>query len=347
MSVLVCKKCGMPWEECGNTYERKDKKKTDHYCSNCGSKKKPVEAIVSENRFWKSVRVKEALRLSSPDKFELPEGVVIEEKKPKGTLAGLENGEHSERDYYELGRRMASREVPITDNIIQFEDQPYTGNALIIGDVHLPFEKKEYLEFCKSVYDKYNCDRAYSVGDFLDEHKMSFHDHDPDMPSAKDELDLCKIKLQDWYKAFPNMKWCKGNHDERFYRVAYKSGIPSEMMKPLLEVLKAPDGWEYEDEFWINDSIKIYHGTGFSGKYPHAIAASEYMCNVVMGHIHSVAGIHHKVTAKDAVWGMAVGCGIDRHKSAFQYAKHMAKKPVLSCGVILNGKVPLIELMEL
>lgn len=253
-------------------------------------------------------------------------------------------------DATEAVTKILTNNVKITippHTCVTFPEENYTGNALFIGDVHLPFEHSRYLEFCARIRDKYNCDTIYSVGDFLDEHKMSFHDHDSDMPSAGDELELAKEKLKEWYREFPVMRWCKGNHDERFYRVAYKSGIPAVMMKPLLEVLEAPTGWQYEDEFWINGNIKVFHGTGFSGKYPHANAANENMCNVIIGHTHSVAGIHHKVTEKDAVWGMAVGCGIDRHKSAFQYAKHMSRKPVLSVGVVLSGSVPLIELMDL
>ena len=43
---------------------------------------------------------------------------------------------------------------------------------------------------------------------------------------------------------------------------------------------------------------------------------------------------------------MNVGCGIDAKAYAFNYGKDSRKKPILSCGVVIDGK-PYLEIMTL
>lgn len=269
--MLQCPICGASWVEYGSTYDRVGSNKTDYYCKQCGSKRKPV-----------------------------------------GT----------ERD---------------------------SNNILIIGDTHLPFEHKDYLDFILSIRDKYGVrdDNIYHAGDIVDNHAISMHEHNPNGMSSEDEIQLAADHLQPWFDNFPKMKICTGNHDALPQRQAIKMGMSDRWVRNILEVFDAPDGWEYEREFWINEDTKIMHGLGFSGLYPHANAARTNMANVIMGHIHSVAGVHWIVNERTKVFGMAVGCGIDRHSYAFDYASAMARKPVISCGVLLDGKTPLIELMDL
>ena len=46
------------------------------------------------------------------------------------------------------------------------------------------------------------------------------------------------------------------------------------------------------------------------------------------------------------VWGLAVGCGVNQTHMAFAYGRNFAKKPIISCGVVIEG-VPHIEYMSL
>ena len=50
--------------------------------------------------------------------------------------------------------------------------------------------------------------------------------------------------------------------------------------------------------------------------------------SVVMGHVHSVAGIHWGAGPEQRWFGMDVGCLIDRRAWQFAYGKHMKKKPI-------------------
>ena len=66
----------------------------------------------------------------------------------------------------------------------------------------------------------------------------------------------------------------------------------------------------------------------------------------VSGHNHSNAGISATATDQELVWGMGVGCGVDHKHMAFAYGKHFANKPIIACGVVVDGE-PHIEYMNL
>ncbi len=44
---------------------------------------------------------------------------------------------------------------------------------LVIGDLHEPFCLDSYLQHCKDVYAKYNCNRVVFIGDVIDNHYSS------------------------------------------------------------------------------------------------------------------------------------------------------------------------------
>jgi hypothetical protein len=69
---------------------------------------------------------------------------------------------------------------------------------------------------------------------------------------------------------------------------------------------------------------------------------------LAQGHIHTAGGVKFHASPKDIIWGLQVGCGIDRKSYAFQYGRDFKDKPILGCGVVLeNGRVPVFEPMEL
>ena len=209
-------------------------------------------------------------------------------------------------------------------------------NILVIGDTHLPYEKEGYLEFCKKQYDKFNCDTVVHIGDLIDSHSTSRHPFIPDAYSPGDELYYTKLKLKKWYKVFPKVKVLIGNHDIRAYKIAADSGLASKWLKGFADVLEVPN-WEFQDSYEINDTVYV-HGTGTSGVTSAYRRALNLGQNVVMGHLHSDAGIlYHKLPEK-TIWGMIVGCGVDEKSYGMNYAKNDVKKSIISCGVILDNQ---------
>ena len=220
-----------------------------------------------------------------------------------------------------------------TKTIINKKRNP--DNVLIIGDLHLPFEKDGYLEFCKEQEEKYNCGTVIHIGDLIDKHAISYHEHDPNGNSIGDEHKLALEKAKKWYKAFPNVKICIGNHDALPFRKAFTAGLPSNWLKSYQEMFESPKTWEWKFTHQIKGVI-YQHGTGLSGEMASINCARENRQSTVIGHLHTVMNTRFLASYKDLIFGMSVGCGIDHTKYAFAYGKENTRKPVIACVVVLN-----------
>jgi len=220
------------------------------------------------------------------------------------------------------------------------------NNVLIIGDTHEPFCKEGYLEFCLETQKKYNCGTVIHIGDLVDNHAVSYHESDPDGRSPGDEFKLALDNCQKWYKAFPDVLICIGNHDRLPFRKAYTAGLPKNWLKSYQEMFNSPVGWKWDFVHKFNNVI-YQHGTGLSGEMASINAARENRQSTVIGHLHTVCNTRFLASFKDLIFGMNVGCGIDHAKYAFAYGRENTRKPVLSCGVVLNGKMPINVPMNL
>ena len=215
------------------------------------------------------------------------------------------------------------------------------GNkVLIIGDTHAPFEHKDYLAFCKRMYKKYNCNVVVFIGDILDSHYSSYHESSPDGFGGEDELIKAKKSIAEFHRTFPNSLVCLGNHDLIPNRKAFSGGLSSRWIKSMEEVLETPT-WKYSDHFII-DGVKYVHGTGRKARQ----RCQQDMISTVQGHYHSESYIENYVGADGTRrFAMQIGCGINVDEYAFAYGKHFAK-PHLNVGVVIDGKLPIIEFME-
>ncbi len=236
------------------------------------------------------------------------------------------------KDIYEYSIRSHSKSQPISK-----------VNTLFVGDLHTPFMLDGYEEFAASMADKYNCDNIIFAGDIIDGHSWSYHEHDVDGMSVGDELDAAIDQLHRIYKLFPKAISLMGNHDLLIQRKAKTAGLSSRFIKSFNKILKAPEGWEFKHEH-IQDRVRYIHGSiGDAFK-----VAKDTRISTVQGHLHSKAFVQWSVSQVDAIFGLQVGCGIDHHAYAFEYAKPLSNKPIISVGVILdNGRLPLLELMPL
>lgn len=216
--------------------------------------------------------------------------------------------------------------------------------VLCIGDAHEPVSHPHYRQFCADMYLKYKCDTVVFMGDIIDHQAISFHANNPNCPGAADEFELAKERLTKWYEEFPEAYVCIGNHDERVIRLAESVNIPSRYLRDHSEVWDTP-GWKWAYDFII-DGVYYFHGTGNSGKYPAANVMQKMLMPVVMGHNHARAGVYWKANPQQRIFGMDVGCGIDVKAYQFAYGKHIKERPILACGVVLNG-VPYHEIMPI
>jgi predicted phosphodiesterase len=212
------------------------------------------------------------------------------------------------------------------------------SSVLIIGDLHLPFIKKGYLEFCVDIQRKYNCTEVVFIGDILDNHASSYHESVADGYSAGDELTVSQKMVKLWAAVFPVAKACVGNHDDIPGRKAQTGGVSNRWLKSPNEVLEVP--WEFGEEFII-DGVTYTHGTGQKAR----MRAKTEMNSIVQGHYHSESYIEWYVGPDRKIFAMQLGCGVDRRSYAMAYGRNF-KKPHINCGVIIDG-LPIIEYMPL
>lgn len=254
----------------------------------------------------------------------------------------LANVIHTAGELDDLSHRQLRRYI---SDIRDEKKGAVSGNVLIVGDLHSPFILEGYLEFCKGLYVKHNCSRVIFIGDILDQHAMSFHTPDPDGYSSGHELDLAIEQIKPWYEAFPVTDVMMGNHDFRIQRQAKASKLPKKVLKSYKEVIEAPEGWTFHNnDLEIGHNILVTHGT-----IGDAITrAKDSRQSVIQGHLHTKAYVEWSVSNKDKIFGMQVGCGLDRSSYAAAYAADNAKKPVIAAGLLIDGgKLPLVELMDL
>lgn len=219
------------------------------------------------------------------------------------------------------------------DRLLEARGKPNIG---IIADTHAPFTHPDYLEFCSQVFDKFDCGTIVHIGDEVDNHAISYHEHDPDGHSPGREAELAQLELNRWFARFPEVKVCIGNHSALIHRKAVTHGLPSKFLKSYEEIWNAPKGWQWALE-WDIQGVLFQHGTGSSGKTAHELRASANRQSTVIGHIHSHAGVKYMASKKDLIFGMNVGCGIALDAYAFAYGRPFPIRPILGCGVVLDG----------
>jgi predicted phosphodiesterase len=216
------------------------------------------------------------------------------------------------------------------------------GNVLVIGDLHEPFTRVGYREFCLEMKKKHNCQTVVFIGDILDGHYTSFHGTDPDSPySGIGELQIAKANIDKWHKSFPNAYVTLGNHDSHANRKAFANGISSTWIKSIGDILETST-WTYSDEFTFDD-VKYCHGVGRQAES----RVKEDMISGVQGHFHSKSYIRNFVGTHKRLFALQIGCGIDDKSFAFAYGKHFSKCHI-NVGIVKeNGTLPIIEYMDL
>jgi predicted phosphodiesterase len=245
------------------------------------------------------------------------------------------------RSKYEISNEVLCNDLVLIARPLDFHKTTFNpDNVLIIGDTHLPFSKEGYLEHCIEVQKKYDCGTVIHIGDLVDNHAVSYHESDVDGRSAGDEYKLALEECAKWYKAFPNVKICIGNHDRLPFRKAFTAGLPKNWLKSYQEMFNSPPTWEWDFVHKVKGVI-YQHGTGMSGEMASVNAARENRQSTVIGHLHTVCNTRYLASEKDLIFGMSVGCGIDHTKYAFAYGREATRKPVLGCAVVINGKLPI------
>jgi hypothetical protein len=217
--------------------------------------------------------------------------------------------------------------------------------VLVISDLHVPFHHADTLNFLKAIKEKYQPDRVICIGDEVDLHSLSFHEHKPDLMSPSDELKLAIEKLKYIYQIFPDVDVMESNHGSLVYRRSSANGLPRHVLKSYNDVLEAPKGWQWSFDLIIrlsNDQDCYFH----HGKTSHHLQLSQSMgMNAVSGHFHEKFAINYWASPAGLFWQMSVGFLADHKSLALAYAQNNLKRGIVGVGIILDGHPRLLPMV--
>ena len=240
--------------------------------------------------------------------------------------------------------------VPLNE-VQKYNKPPCLGDVdnsrvLIISDTHFPYHHPDTLEFLLYLSEKYNPTRVIHVGDELDKHALSYHDSDPDLPSAGDELRESLKYVKELHEMFPEMDILESNHGSLVWRKAKTHGIPRHYIKSYRDVLQVDDGWTWHFDLTITlpDGKRCYF---HHGKSSDVLKLSQQMgmC-AVQGHYHERFKVEYWGNPTGLYWGLQVGCLIDDSSYAFSYNNVNIKRPVIGTALIIDSQ-PVLEPMVL
>lgn len=217
------------------------------------------------------------------------------------------------------------------------------ANVLAIGDLHLPYARRGYLQFCRDLYKNNHCDTVIFLGDIADLHAVSYHEKSPDADGPTTEVLKAKAAVAEWYKAFPKATVVIGNHDRLLIRKAATGSVPELALKSFSEMWGTP-GWTWANSTII-DKVLYIHGDGCGGGlYPAYNTMRKMAQSVVMGHHHTAAGVKFLCNRDRRLFGMDVGCGVDWNTVQFLYQDRNPCKPIMAAGTV-NNTMPQIHVM--
>lgn len=218
------------------------------------------------------------------------------------------------------------------------------ARVLVIGDTHCPGMRRGYIDFLKRVADSYSVNRVVHIGDLVDWASISYHEKSPSLSNAVAEYDRARRQVVSLKEAFPRADWLIGNHDALTERQAISAGIPPQLLRDYGDMWDV--GWTVHPRFAkvIIDGVIYAHGDAGRGGQDAAFRqAKDNFRSTVVGHFHSQAGVRWWANPEYRVFGLSVGCGIDAGRLQFEYGRKIAAKPILGCGVVLNGRQAYFE----
>jgi hypothetical protein len=217
-------------------------------------------------------------------------------------------------------------------------------SILIISDTHIPYHHPDLIPFLTKIKKEYKPDKIVHIGDEIDKHAMSFHDSDPDLPSAGDELKQSLPIIKELEKLFPDMDLLDSNHGSLVYRRALKYGIPKAYLRNYNEFLEVGKRWKWHDDL----TLKTPSGPVYfcHGKVADVLKLAQSMgMSCVQGHYHSSFNIKYYGNSLGLYFGLQVGCLINKDSLAFRYNKTQRARPIIGLGMIINGLPKLVPMV--
>lgn len=222
------------------------------------------------------------------------------------------------------------------------------SRVLVIGDTHAPCMIDGYVDFLKHCKRKWKCNRVVHIGDLVDNCALSFHLKRPSQKDPINEYYQAMEQVSEITKAFPNVDLMLGNHDVLPYRWAKEVGIPESMMLDFKSIFKLPKGWTVHERYAQLRIDDVIYQHGDRGRASAILNARMEFASVVQGHFHSKGGhIEFYANSTDRIFGFQCGVGMSWKHAQMEYAMKFSAKPIIGCGIVLDGTTPIFEPMLL
>lgn len=289
-----------------------------------------------ENKDWEYI----AIQLANTGVMSWRD-IAVQVGKPKSTVSDMLRGYFKMKDI--------AREAEESFDKYAFETYPEmerNKRILFISDMHIPYHHPNTIPFLKMLKERYNPTRVICLGDELDKHALSFHDSDPDLMSAGDELRAALPVIAELHELFPAMDLIDSNHGSMVFRKAKHHGIPRHYLKSYNDVLQVGDGWKWSHDLTLTlpngHKVFVHHG-----KSAEAIKTSQAMSmSHVCGHFHESFGVKFWANPHDLFFAINSGCLIHDDSYAYSYNNTNLKRPIIGTSLIIDG-VPVLEAMSL
>lgn len=247
------------------------------------------------------------------------------------------------RKYFNSERAVETKDAHVVRKVDSEEDN---SRILFISDMHIPYHHKDLIPFLKHLKAKYNPTRVICLGDELDQHSLSFHDSDPDLPNAGDEIRRALPVIKEVFELFPIMDIIESNHGSLVWRKAKTNGIPKHYIKTYNDVLGVDEGWKWSFDLTLTlpngQKCYVHHG-----KSSDVVKLGQQMgMHAVQGHYHNTFKVDYWGNPTGLYFGMQCGCLVDDSSLAFSYNNVNIQRPVIGTGLIIDG-VPILEAMIL
>lgn len=212
---------------------------------------------------------------------------------------------------------------------------PFPGKALIISDVHCPFEDKQAYDIMLRVGEDFAPNEIVILGDFGDFHAVSSHGATAGLKiELNEEIEYVKNKLADLRFRFPNAKivFLEGNHEYRLARYilgnapALEGAMTTESVLSLKELDIAFIPYGPDQKYQVLGS-KLYarHEPLGGGQNMAKTTIDKGLCSMVFGHHHTIQE-HRKVSFSGKDYrAFTPGWLGDASSNAFSYRKMHAQ----------------------
>ena len=225
------------------------------------------------------------------------------------------------------------------------------SRVFVIPDLHCPVMLPKFLTFLQRTRDKHRCTKVVSIGDIVDWSSISYHPKAPSLKNSEAEFEKAYKQVAKVVKAFPRAQHMIGNHDCLTERQAGDAGLPLSVLKSFGDLWGLGKKWTVHPRYadLVIDGVIYRHGDkGKGGQHNPALANAQCEhASVVQGHFHACAGVNYFANLKTRIFGLQVGCGVDHDTAAMSYGAKFSKKPILGCGVVIDGETAIFEPMKL